>query len=110
MVGGVKAPSVSWSPHFLDRLVRQALLRYLAVAHFGRGRGDYRDPESSTRRIATVEDALGKHQSELRKIWLLAQRSGSGAGDRVSAELGRIVDNVLRGILRQAYPGARKLL
>jgi len=110
MVGGVKDPSVSWSPHFLDRLVRQALLRYLAVAHFGRGRGDYSDPESSTRRIAAVEDALEKHQSALKKIWLLAQRTDSGTGDRVSAQLGQIVDSVLRGILRQAYPGARRLL
>ena len=43
MVGGREEPSVTWAPQFLDQLSRQVLLRYLAVAHFGRGRGPYRD-------------------------------------------------------------------
>ena len=34
-----KTPSIRWSAEFYEGLVRSALLRYLAVAHFGRGRG-----------------------------------------------------------------------
>ena len=45
MVRGADVPSVSWSADFLDQLLRQAMLRYLSVAHFGRGRGRYRDLE-----------------------------------------------------------------
>ncbi|MCK7508532.1 MAG: hypothetical protein MZV70_33740 [Desulfobacterales bacterium] len=37
---GSDATTVRWSDEFLDGLVAAALLRYLAVAHFGRGRGD----------------------------------------------------------------------
>ena len=35
---------ISWVTDFLDRQTRDALLRYLAVTHCGRGRGDYSDP------------------------------------------------------------------
>ena len=35
---------ISWVGDFLDRQTRDALLRYLAVTHCGRGRGDYSDP------------------------------------------------------------------
>jgi hypothetical protein len=110
LVGGVKEPSVSWSPQFLDRLVQQVLLRYLAVAHFGRGRGDYRDPESQARRIAMVEDKMRKHRLELKKIWLLADSSDSNARDRLTNDLERVIDTILRSILKQAYPGASTLL
>ena len=34
-------------PELLDRLVSSALLRYLAVAHFGRGRGEWVASEST---------------------------------------------------------------
>jgi hypothetical protein len=32
---------VSWSSPFMTARVSAAVLRYLAVAHFGRGRGEY---------------------------------------------------------------------
>ena len=32
--------AVRWDDAFLERLVAQSLLRYLAIAHYGRGRGD----------------------------------------------------------------------
>jgi len=110
LVGGVKEPSVSWSPQFLDRLVQQVLLRYLAVAHFGRGRGDYRDPASQARRLAMVEDTMRKYRSELKKIWFLAERSESSVRDRITNDLECVIDKILRSILRQAYPGASTLL
>jgi hypothetical protein len=36
---------VRWNDELLDGLVTSALLRYLAVAHFGRGRGEWRESE-----------------------------------------------------------------
>ena len=38
LLGGL---ALAFSPAFLEVLVRSALIRYLAVAHFGRGRGAY---------------------------------------------------------------------
>ncbi len=110
LVGGMEEPSVRWSPQFLDLLVRQAVLRYLAVAHFGRGRGDYRDLETQTDWRATVDSMLDRRQKKLHKLWTLAERSGSAAEERLTADLEEIVGDVARTVLRQAYPDARKLL
>src|SRR5690606_21018674 len=46
IIRGAEKGSVAWSPAFLNGLVRSALLRYLAVAHFGRGRGAYAESEA----------------------------------------------------------------
>jgi hypothetical protein len=110
LVGGTEEPSVRWSAQFLDRLVREAVLRYLAVAHFGRGRGDYRDTGGQADWDTAVADALQRQQSRLKKLWTLAERSGSAGEERIRTELERVVDGVARSVLRQAYPRARKLL
>ena len=38
---GVEVPTLAWADPVLDELARSALLGYLAVAHYGRGRGDW---------------------------------------------------------------------
>ena len=38
---GTSGSEVSWSDAFLQQRLAAALLRYLAVAHFGRGRGEF---------------------------------------------------------------------
>jgi GTPase SAR1 family protein len=37
--------SVAWTPKFVTGMVESTVLRYLAVAHFGRGRGDWTESE-----------------------------------------------------------------
>ena len=48
VVRGRTEASLRWEEAFLDGLVTSAVLRYLAVAHYGRGRGAWR--RASTRR------------------------------------------------------------
>jgi hypothetical protein len=105
MVGGGDEPSVTWTPQFLDQLCRQVLLRYLAVAHFGRGRGPYRDLDRPARWSETVERALAVHEASLREIWESAER-----GTRKTGPLTKILDSALRGVLRDGYPRAARLL
>jgi hypothetical protein len=105
MVGGREEPSITWAPRFLDQLTRQALLRYLAVAHFGRGRGPYRDLDRPARWSEAVERALARHDERLRKIWDDAENGNGRTGDLVP-----ILDAALREILREAYPRASALL
>ena len=57
---GADEPAVSWSGPFLGRLCGDTVLRYLAVAHFGRGRGGYADTELSPRWTALVTDELAE--------------------------------------------------
>lgn len=45
VVRGAKESVVGWSDDFLVGLVSSQLLTYLAVAHYGRGRGEWREAE-----------------------------------------------------------------
>jgi hypothetical protein len=110
LVGGMREPSVRWSPQFLSRLAEEVVLRYLAVAHYGRGRGEYRDAQARPDWRASVEDALGRHRSKLEKCWTQAERSGSAAEEQLVKDLTRIVHDAAKTVLRSAYPYARKLL
>ncbi|MEZ5730209.1 MAG: GTPase domain-containing protein [Burkholderiaceae bacterium] len=45
MIRGATEVRVAWNSEVLERLVSSSLLGYLAVAHFGRGRGQWREAE-----------------------------------------------------------------
>jgi hypothetical protein len=109
MVGGGERPSVRWAPEFLDRLTEQVVLRYLAVAHFGRGRGQYKDREYPKHWSAAVEAALATHREALERAWTRAQDDDADTGDRLRADLRPIVEGTIRTVLREAYPHAASL-
>lgn len=100
---GVKQPVVRWSDEFLEILARSALLRYLAVAHFGRGRGGWSEGEAPPfwqREIAEVVAA--------RRDGLAAGIAGARAGDEdaftawlegcAGAVLGRLYPRTAAGV------------
>ena len=77
------ASSVAWSPAFLDGLVRSALLRYLAVAHFGRGRGAYAEAEAPAFWKDEVARAFEARRPSFEALWENARgcgRPGPGRG------------------------------
>jgi hypothetical protein len=110
LVGGGERPSVRWAPDFLDRLTEQAVLRYLAVAHFGRGRGRYRDLEYPEHWSASVESALASHRNALDRIWTRAAEGHSDGAEQARVALQSILDQTIRAVLREAYPHADALL
>ena len=71
-VKGVDQPSVAWTPGVLDELTRSALLGYLAVAHFGRGRGAWTDTEPPAFWVAQIDAALAPHLDDLHALWATA--------------------------------------
>ncbi len=91
--------TVRWSPEFLTGLLQQALLRYLAVAHFGRGRGDFRRVEEPAWWRAEIERAsaprAARMESALRKV-------ASGGG---SEPIRGVLREVLVDVLTARYPG-----
>jgi Domain of unknown function (DUF3482)/50S ribosome-binding GTPase len=103
---GDREPAVSWSAEFLTRLCGDAVLRYLAVAHFGRGRGGYADVEMSPRWGPLVSGAVARHADELSLAWSLA--GGADPDDR--AHLGALVESALdratTAVLARGYPDA----
>jgi hypothetical protein len=68
-VRGVGAPTLAWSDGVLNELARGALVRYLAVAHYGRGRGQWREGESPAHWADAVDTAMAQLQNELDAVW-----------------------------------------
>src|SRR5262249_262037 len=58
-----------WSLETFEGLVRSALLRYLAVAHFGRGRGEYAEGEHPKLWQDEVRGSVGARHEEIKSIW-----------------------------------------
>ncbi len=108
LIKGEQRPAVSWTPPFLERLVHQVLLRYLAVAHFGRGRGEFQEREASQRWRDRVRAAL-KRRSKM-GLMVLTQTKKQGFSSRGVGDLRRLLDETLREVMVEAYPGARRLL
>ena len=97
---GAERPAVKWSDEFLDGLVRSGILRYLAVAHFGRGRGRYVEGEAPSYWQGEVEHAMEAHRETLHALWQAA-RSGEGVDDRLTGALRALAAQSLERL----YPG-----
>jgi hypothetical protein len=94
---GVTGGTVRWAPDFLEARLAAALVRYLAVAHFGRGRGAFEASDPAPRWVAAVANALGRRDRS--ELWA-AVRSGATADDELQAT----VLDLLVDVLRQLYP------
>ncbi|MBA3613315.1 MAG: hypothetical protein H0W49_10495, partial [Nitrospirales bacterium] len=103
---------ISWVPAFLDRQTRDALLRYLAVTHCGRGRGDYTDPREFPLfwREAT-EEIIQQKKKDLNQAWILAKVPPSHKNpDEAEAFLVPILTTMAQHILLKFYPEAKSWL
>jgi GTPase SAR1 family protein len=107
-ITGQKEPSVQWTAEFLDRLLRQTLLRYLAVAHFGRGRGPYREQERPGHWSEAVETGLKPREARLHGLWKDADENEDV--DDLRCDLAALIGVTLREVLRRAHPQARQIL
>ena len=96
---GSRSGVVRWSPDFLTSRLAAALIRYLAVAHFGRGRGDFVAGAAPAAWLQAVNEALEKRRSELQALWSAAAAQeadketkqanfGTGAGSPSTAAAG----------------------
>jgi len=104
LVRGTEATTVTWTDQVLDRLAASALLGYLAVAHYGRGRGDWAASEHPDHWQGTVADALAQRGEAFRRIW--AMRSG-GDRERVVAALHDEITGAALDVLQRLYPDTR---
>ncbi len=105
LVKGTGPPVIGWSAAFLERLVAQALVRYLAVAHFGRGRGEFEALEEPQRWGVAVAAAITIHDAEWQALW---QRFGERKTKHPEpvARLQSLLDATARQILATGYPEA----
>ena len=98
------AETLQFSDAFLRSQLVAALLRYLAVAHFGRGRGAFEASEAPLFWQQEVETTLVQHEQQLAQAWAAA-RSASTA-EAAALALGKAVLPVLEEVLQRLYPPA----
>ncbi|HSD40796.1 MAG TPA: DUF3482 domain-containing protein [Burkholderiales bacterium] len=104
LVRGTKESAVRWSDEFLDGFFASALLRYLGVAHYGRGRGEWSQSEHPAFwKDAVAEIAIARRDA-LQTIW--AERSGDCDTGRLGVALRGEIAAAASDLLDRLYPGA----
>ena len=95
---------IQFQPAALDRLLREAVMRYLLVAHHGRGRGDYADLDAPAAWVADVDEQLGWRREAFQAVWHEAARGARGAAPVVAERLRPLLAGLLRELLRRRLP------
>ncbi len=99
LLRGLEQGWVGWSDEALTPMAEAALLRYLAVAHFGRGRGDWARGESPPHWREVVREALAPQAGQLATLW-----RDRGETPALATQLQPIVRDALRSALASLYP------
>jgi hypothetical protein len=103
LVRGPDESTIRWTAKFLTSLVLAAIRRYLAVAHFGRGRGNFVESEYPSHWRAVVEKVIAGEDAALSAIW--TQAEGDGEFAELRLRLDATLARVLQAVLAELYPG-----
>ncbi len=104
IVRGAQIPSVTWSEAALDELAVTALLGYLAVAHYGRGRGDWAESEYPPHWRGVVEAVLAERRAAFEP--LRQPRTHADAESMLKAALHPALVDAMTEVLARLYPGS----
>jgi hypothetical protein len=109
LVRGTGRSFVTWNAAALDTMVEAALLRLLAVEHFGRGRGDWVQGEAPPHWAGVVTGALAPLREALDAAW--SERAGRPPADAatLAARLAPVVREAARASLQHLYPDATRV-
>jgi hypothetical protein len=99
VVRGTGQSWVAWRDDALDGAAQAALLRYLAVAHFGRGRGDWSPGEAPPHWPAAVAQALAQRRDALTAVWAGRSQRLDAADD--SADMAAALHPLLAQVARE---------
>ncbi len=104
LVSGKSQAAVRWSDEVLDGLVGASLLRYLAVAHYGRGRGEWRAAEYPPFWKDEVAAVLAPRREGFAAIW--RERGDACEPAHIAAMLREPLQDAALELLERLYPGA----
>ena len=109
-IRGTTQDSLAWADEVLDDLCVAALLTYLVVAHFGRGRGEWDSPVAPAHWEPTVRDVLATRRANLSALWQQRQPAPADQAERLprqdalAALLQACLDACAREVLDRLYP------
>ena len=101
---GSDMTTVRWSGEFLTGRVRAAVLRYLAVAHFGRGRGDFVASEYPAHWGPVVDASVNARRAQFDAIWSAAERGDPAPS--LEPRLRASLEATIAEVLEELYPTA----
>jgi hypothetical protein len=104
LVRGTERTEVAWTDEVLDGLAASALLAYLAVAHHGRGRGDWTPSEYPAHWPQVVGEVLGSQRSAWTALW--AGRGQAHGQAALLPTLNAQFTEAARAVLARLYPDA----
>ncbi|MEB2320188.1 MAG: GTPase domain-containing protein [Pseudomonadota bacterium] len=107
MARGGDQTVITWADAILEDLVVSALLSYLAVAHYGRGRGQWSESEHPPHWEETIRKAMAARGREIPK--LLADRRESATIEALAAGLAPEIAALGLDVLGRLYPDAPSL-
>jgi hypothetical protein len=102
VIRGTEQTEIGWADEVLDGLAASAVLAYLAVAHFGRGRGEWTESEHPAHWQEAVRAALQERRPALASLW--AQRAGSRSEQELAEVLQAELTQAVRVVLARLYP------
>jgi hypothetical protein len=98
---GRQGAVLRWDDAFLTGLVGSALLRYLAIAHYGRGRGEWAESEYPPFWRDLVAAAVAARGAQLAVLWT----TRDGPADALADGVRELLADAARGLLDELYPG-----
>ena len=102
MVRGGDQTTITWADAILENLVVSALLSYLAVAHYGRGRGQWSESEHPPHWEDTIRKALAEDGRGI--MAMLAGRREHDTVEALAARLAPVFIELGLDVLARLYP------
>lgn len=104
VIASKEGSTARWSNEALTRFFEESLLLYLAVAHFGRGRGEWSRGEHPAHWRGEVTRLTAQKTSELDTLWRECQDVEAGEG--MFDALADTLEESLNAVFARLYPGA----
>ena len=95
--------TIRFDDAFLERLVNSAMLRYLAVAHYGRGRGEFVESEAPATWRGVIDAAMAERRVELDRM--LAMRTPDCDAHALTMAMTAYLSELALVVLAELYPG-----
>lgn len=94
-----------WSCEHFREQVRLAMLTYLAVAHFGRGRGEWQESAEPAHWNTVCGQILDEHEDGITRLWKSGVESNA-MPESLSKAAHALVHDCLSCVLVRLYPAA----
>jgi GTPase Era involved in 16S rRNA processing len=99
---------VRWTEAQFESQLKFIIMLYLAVSHFGRGRGAWQDPENNPSHWEhTTDDILKANKETLKTLW--KKGGAEGKPDKLEKEVRSKVRLLLTSALGKLYPDSAKI-